>query len=181
MGQKQCVSKRCASCGPNPNPILYIYREKAAPLLLSVRMLHYDVARSLTVPLRSLIGCAVPYCAHLRLPRRRRYEVNGISQMQGGKTGLCRKIKMQTGSSETLIGRKFGINPLCQSMRPYEGSVAMDHGLGLHSRSCDFTGWWIVVTFPCLNKWWNNFEDYSVILGYLVRFYSFCRVLKEVP
>ncbi len=35
---------------------------------------------------------------------------------------------MQTGSSETLIGWKFGKNHLCPSMGPNGGSVAMDSG-----------------------------------------------------
>jgi hypothetical protein len=36
--------------------------------------------------------------------------MNERSQMQGGKNwiGFCQKIKMQTGSSETLIGWKSG-------------------------------------------------------------------------
>jgi hypothetical protein len=34
--------------------------------------------------------------------------MNGRFQMQGGKTGFCRKRSMQTGSCETLIGHKSG-------------------------------------------------------------------------
>ncbi len=66
------------------------------------------------------------------LPRR--YDMNGRSQMPGGKTGFCRKRWMQTGSSETLIGWKCGKTtfvPLWdrmegRAMGPNGGSMAMD-------------------------------------------------------
>jgi hypothetical protein len=49
---------------------------------------------------------AILFSVHRFPPRR--YDVTGKSQMQGGKTGFCRQRKMQTGSSDTLIGWKSG-------------------------------------------------------------------------
>jgi hypothetical protein len=48
--------------------------------------------------------------------------MNGRFQMQGGKTGFCRKISMQTGSSETLIGWKSGQTTFVPLWDQMEGS-----------------------------------------------------------
>ncbi len=52
--------------------------------------------------------------------------MNGRFQMQGRKTGFCRKRSMQTGSSGTLNGWKSGqTNFFLYGMGPNGGSVAM--------------------------------------------------------
>jgi hypothetical protein len=54
-----------------------------------------------------------------------RYDMNGRSQMQGGKNSIL--PKKQTGSSGTLIGLKSGKHSF-PSIGPNGGTVAMDSG-----------------------------------------------------
>ena len=55
-----------------------------------------------------LFWLSIPRITFIAGTLPRRYDMNGIFQMQGGKNWICRNRSMQTGFSGTLIGWKSG-------------------------------------------------------------------------